>query len=56
MMKEYKVLAPTLGLRNRTKKLEEILNENARTGWSLNSIVPHNHGISYIVFERSKNR
>lgn len=55
-MKEYKVLTPTLGFRNKTKKLEELLNDEARAGWSLQSIVPHAHGIMFIVFERSKNR
>ena len=55
-MKEYKVVKPSLGFRNTHKKFETLLNEYARDGWSLNSVVPHAHGISYIVFERNKNR
>ena len=55
-MKEYKVLKPSLGLRSHQKKIEDLLNEHARNGWSLKSFVPHAHGISYIVFERNKNR
>lgn len=55
-MKEYKVITPKLGFRNRVQSLEDLLNNNSREGWTLNSIVPHQHGISYIVFERDKNR
>ncbi|HZW63181.1 MAG TPA: DUF4177 domain-containing protein [Flavobacteriaceae bacterium] len=55
-MKEYKVITPSLGFRNKHKKLEEILNSHARDGWILNSITPHAHGVSFLVFERNKNR
>ena len=55
-MKEYKVLSPSLDFRNRTQKLEDILNIHAREGCVVNNITPHQHGISYIVFEREKNR
>ena len=55
-MKEYKVIKPSLGFRNMHKKFEDLLNENARDGWALSNVVPHAHGISYIVFERNKNR
>lgn len=55
-MKEYKVLNPSLGFRNRTEKLEDILNNHAREGWVVNTITSHQHGISYIVLEREKNR
>ena len=55
-MKEYKVLSPSLGFRNRSQKLEDILNNHAREGWVVNDITPHQHGISYIIFEREKNR
>jgi hypothetical protein len=56
-MKEYKVVNPSLGFRNRTQKLEDLLNLHAREGWSVKSIVDNGHGqISMIVFEREKNR
>ncbi|WP_274475973.1 DUF4177 domain-containing protein [Mangrovimonas aestuarii] len=57
-MKEYKVVESKLGFRDRTHKLENLLNEYARTGWALTkTIVPH--GATYptlIIFERNKNR
>ncbi len=55
-MKEYKVITPKLGFRNRAQKLMDLLNDNARESWNVTSIVPHQHGISYIVLERDKNR
>lgn len=55
-MKEYKVITPSLGWKNKFEKLEDILNKYAKEGWTLKTITPHQHGISYIVFERNKNR
>lgn len=55
-MKEYKVLKPKLGWKNTSAKLEEILNINAKEGWSLHSVNTHQHGIINIVFEREKYR
>jgi len=56
-MKEYKVLKPSLGFRNRSEKLQEILNSQAKENWTLSTIT-HNRqgGISFVVFEREKNR
>ena len=56
-MKEYNVLTPSLGFRNRTKNFETILNDHAREDWTVKSIVSSTHSsITYIVFERNKNR
>lgn len=56
-MKEYKVIAPSLGFRNRSEKLEEIINRYAKESWNLNTITNNKHGgISFVVFEREKNR
>ncbi|MBE9489969.1 MAG: DUF4177 domain-containing protein [Bacteroidetes bacterium] len=56
-MKEYKVISPSLGWKQKTQKLEDILNSNARESWVLNSIVYNQHGgIAYIILERDKNR
>lgn len=56
-MKEYKVLSPALGFRNKAKNFEDILNTHSREGWSVNAILTNNHGgINYIIFEREKNR
>ena len=54
-MKEYKVVKPSLGLRNRTQKLQDILNNHAREGWVVNNIVLGEGGYVVIV-ERNKNR
>ena len=52
-MKEYKVLQPNLGMRNRYQKFEDLLNQHAREGW----IVKHIHqGWISVVLERDKNR
>ena len=45
-MKEYKVISPSIGLRKRSEKLEELLNKHALESWD----------ISFVVFEREKNR
>lgn len=56
-MKEYKVITPSLGLRKRSERLEEILNQYARESWYVNTITKNQHGgISFVVFEREKNR
>ncbi|QHI38782.1 hypothetical protein IMCC3317_41820 [Kordia antarctica] len=54
-MKEYKVIKPSLGWRNRSEKLEEILNNHAKQGWILKDL-NKNEGAIQIVFERNKNR
>ncbi|WP_082106788.1 DUF4177 domain-containing protein [Kordia zhangzhouensis] len=54
-MKEYKVVKPSLGWKNRSEKLEEILNNHAKQGWILCNI-NKNEGYVQIIFERSKNR
>jgi len=56
-MKEYKVISPRLGLRNRSERLEEILNQYARESWNVNTITNNRHGgVAFVVFEREKNR
>ncbi|KGL60774.1 MULTISPECIES: DUF4177 domain-containing protein [unclassified Polaribacter] len=52
-MKEYKVIQPKLGLRNRFEKMEDLLNQHAREGWILKHMGEH---WSSIVLERDKNR
>lgn len=51
-MKEYKVVAPKLGLTKWNEKFENILNQYAREGWQVREIM-QNYSI---VFEREKNR
>lgn len=56
-MKEYKVIKPSLGLRKRSERLEEILNQFSWEDWNLNTITKNRHGsISFVVFERNKIR
>jgi hypothetical protein len=56
-MKEYKVIKPSLGFRNRHEKLEETINKYAKEGWTINTLTNNQHGeIHYIVFEREKNK
>lgn len=56
-MKEYKVLSPKLGFRNRTEKLQEFINNYALENWTLKTITNNRHGgIAFVVFEREKNR
>lgn len=56
-MKEYKVISPSLGFRNRSEKLEEILNKYAVENWTVNAVTNNKHGgIAFVVFEREKNR
>ena len=54
-MKEYKVVKPSLGWRNRSEKLEEVLNNYAKQGWLLKDI-NKNEGFVQIILERDKNR
>lgn len=55
-MKEYKVITPKLGFRNRNQKLEDLLNNYAREGWNVKSLVGSYEGLSFIALERDKNR
>ncbi|MBU2928506.1 DUF4177 domain-containing protein [Winogradskyella psychrotolerans] len=52
-MKEYKVVQPKLGFRNRIQNFEDLLNQYAREGWVVKDI-----GVNWssVVFERNKNR
>jgi hypothetical protein len=52
-MKEYKVVIPKIGLRNRVQKFEDFLNQYGREGWVVNHIA---QGWSSVVLERDKNR
>jgi len=52
-MKEYKVVHPKLGFRNRSQNFEDLLNQYGREGWKVNYIAP---SWSNIVLERDKNR
>ncbi|ARV10442.1 hypothetical protein BTO05_12655 [Winogradskyella sp. PC-19] len=50
-MKEYKVIVPKLGMRNRIQKYEDLLNQYAREGWIVKQVVG-----TLIILERDKNR
>ncbi|WP_225035473.1 DUF4177 domain-containing protein [Winogradskyella sp. SM1960] len=52
-MKEYKVVIPKLGFRNRVQNFEDFLNQYAREGWVVNQIAVN---WATVVFERDKNR
>jgi hypothetical protein len=52
-MKEYKVIVPKVGFRNRVRNFEDILNQHAREGWN---VIEIGQGWSSVVFERDKNR
>lgn len=52
-MKEYKVVAPKLGFKERNQRLEVTLNQHAREGWVVSHIAQSAY---FIVFERDKNR
>lgn len=52
-MKEYKVVKPKVGLRNRLKNLEDTFNQYAREGWVVNHVGQNAY---FILFERDKNR
>jgi len=52
-MKEYKVIAPKLGISKRNEKLEGLLNQYAREGWQVKHIAQSAY---MVVLERDKNR
>ncbi|MCC1484510.1 DUF4177 domain-containing protein [Winogradskyella immobilis] len=52
-MKEYKVIIPKLGLKNRTQKYEDLLNKYAREGWTVKHIGQNS---PMVIFERDINR
>ncbi len=52
-MKEYKVVKWKMGLTRNEERLEDTLNEHARSGWQVIHIGEQN---TRIVFERDKNR
>lgn len=52
-MKEYKVITWKMGLSRNNERLEDALNEHARSGWRVVHIAEQS---SRIVFERDKNR
>ncbi|WP_179351754.1 DUF4177 domain-containing protein [Winogradskyella vidalii] len=52
-MKEYKVVIPKLGFKNRVKNFEDLLNQYAREGWVVKQIAVN---WATVVFEREKNR
>lgn len=52
-MKEYKVVIPKLGFRNRHLNFEDLLNQYGREGWTVNHIA---QGWTSVIFERNKNR
>lgn len=52
-MKEYKVIQPKLGFRNRFQSFEDLLNQYSREGWTVNFI---GQNWSSVVLERDKNR
>ena len=53
---EYKVLQPNLGLRNHADKLQDILNNEAISGWKLHTMNTTPYGQVMLVFERDKHR
>ena len=52
-MKEYKVIQPKTGFRNRFQNFEDILNQYAREGWQVKFI---GQGWSSVLLERDKNK
>ena len=52
-MKEYKVVKPKLGFKNRLKNYEDFINQYAREGWVVKHIWEHSPAV---LFERDKNR
>lgn len=52
-MKEYKVINWKMGLTNNNQRLEDTLNEHARSGWRFKHMVENS---ARIIFERDKNR
>lgn len=52
-MKEYKVVSWKMSFSNNNQRLEDLLNQYAREGWSVIHIADNN---TRVVLERSKNR
>ncbi|MBL4605141.1 MAG: DUF4177 domain-containing protein [Flavobacteriaceae bacterium] len=52
-MKEYKVITWKQGLSKNNERLEDTLNQHAKTGWTVKHIAENT---TRIVFERDKNR
>jgi hypothetical protein len=52
-MKEYKIIQPKLGFRNRFQNFEDLLNQYAREGWVVKEIAEN---WTNVVLERDKNR
>ncbi|MAD97223.1 MAG: hypothetical protein CMB99_07860 [Flavobacteriaceae bacterium] len=52
-MKEYKVVNWKMGFSKNNERLEDLLNEYARSGWRVVEIAEQS---TRIVFERDKNR
>lgn len=52
-MKEYKLVQPKLGFRNRFQNFENLLNQYAREGWR---VIDIHQGWTAVLFERDKNR
>lgn len=52
-MKEYKVIQPKIGFRNRFQTFEDLLNQYGKEGWSVINI---SQGWTSVILERDKNR
>lgn len=52
-MKEYKVINWKMGFSNNSKKLEDLLNLHASSGWNVIHVAEHT---TRIILERTKNR
>ena len=52
-MKEYKVIQPKLGFRNRMQNFEDLLNQYGREGWTVKDV---GQNWSSVILERDKNR
>jgi len=52
-MKEYKVINWKMGLTKNNERLEDTLNEHARSGWRVIDVAPQG---ARIILERDKNR
>lgn len=52
-MKEYKVINWKMGLSKNNERLEDTLNEHAKSGWKVKHIADNS---ARIIFERDKNR
>ena len=52
-MKEYKVINWKMGLYKNNERLEDVLNQHAKMGWTLKHIAENS---ARLIFERDKNR